>query len=425
MASPLFTRWFQSQVFSPGFRMHLVADGEAAPWRGPAPSQKVLVDFIHLRQRLAPYADSCGAGLPVSKKDVGARTAPATLNDYARAGEHLHALAFGPAFLVQPAPATEAGLLRLALPADGAWIDFWTGAAYAGGQVIRTPAPVDILPIFVRAGSIVPMAPLEQKEDELESPLEIRVYPGANGSFTLQDKTGPIDFDWNDRSNTLRIGGTATGRKTTARPRRFHVVIVRAGRAIGLLPPTRPDSEADYSGTDLHLVLPPAPPRPLAPKGVTATVEGGNMVLSWQAPCASAVYRLKRVVGPGGVYEDLASALPAPRHVIPLSSIDQPFECVVTAINAGGESAPSMAVKIAAGERKLAARPPLATQTPTRAPAHLDNLRQTQPAESDLVAAARAVWTAPSSPALVASHPSGPRQIARPPVALYPLAKAS
>ena len=86
MASPLFTRWFQSQVFSPGFRMHLVPDDANAPWQGPAPSQKVLVDFIRLRRRLAPSADFCGAGLPVSKKEAATRSAPATLNDYSRAG---------------------------------------------------------------------------------------------------------------------------------------------------------------------------------------------------------------------------------------------------------------------------------------------------------------------------------------------------
>ena len=424
MASPLFTRWFQSQVFSPGFRMHLVPDDANAPWQGPAPSQKVLVDFIRLRRRLAPYADSCGAGLPVSKKEAATRSAPATLNDYSRAGEHLHALAFGPAILVQPAPATETHLLRLALPSGSTWIDFWTGAAYSGGQVLRTPAPVEILPIFVRAGSIVPMAPLEQKDGEPEDPVEVRVYPGSDGSFTLQDKTGPITFAWNDRANTLRIGGPVPCGTTGALRRRFHVVVVRTGRGIGLHSPTRPDGEVAYSGAELHLALPPAPPRPLAPKGLAASVEGGHLVISWQAPCASAVYRLKRVVGPGGIYEDLASALPAPRHVIPLSAIDQPFECVVTAMNAGGESSPSAPVKVTASaateKRKSALRPALAPQ-PSRGFCHPEIVRQTQPAPADLVAGARSVWTAPSSPGLVASRSSGVHA-SNP---LYPLAKAS
>lgn len=447
MATPLFTRWFQSQVFTPGFRMHQIADDENAPWNGPAPSQKVLVDFIRLRRRLSLYAESTDAGRTPKKKDPGARSAPITLNDYSRSGEHLHALTFGPSFWVQPPPASETQLFRLSLPSGPAWIDFWTGASYAGEQVLRTPVPLELIPIFVRAGSIVPFAPLDAKPEETVTALELRIYPGADGTFTLKDPAGPVAFAWDDRANTLHIFSPSPETGAASPPRRFDIVVVRPGRGIGLHRPTRPDLEATYQGKELHLSLPPAPPAALAPKGLSTAIEGGNIVLTWQAPCSSAIYRVKRVLGPDGSCEDLASALQVTRFAIPLSACEHPLECVVTAMNAGGESAPSSSVKVAlpaADNRRHAAGvlgvPPPRIGQPAPAP------RQNAPSPASLAPPPRGIWAVsprPSATPLAPPRPSAAsvataatpparapvpnRKITRNPATpdTYPLAKAS
>ncbi len=413
MASPLFTRWFQSQVFTPGFRMHLIAEGENTPWNGPAPSQKVLVDFIRLRRRLAPYVDSTDEALPLSKKDAAARGAPATLNDYLRSGEHLHALTFGPAFWVQPPPAAETHLLRLALPPGAAWIDFWSGASYAGGDTLQTPVPLEIIPAFVKAGSIIPLASLPEQAGDSAAPLEIRVYPGADGEFTLRDPAGPVSFSWDDRAGALRIRPPAGRPAGPALSRRFDIVVVRPGRGVGLHRPARPDVEADYRGAELRLTPPPPPSRPLAPKGFSATIDGAHVVFTWQAPCSSAIYRLKRVTGPGAAPEDLASALQTTRFSLPLSACEHPLECVVTAMNAGGEgpASPSVKVSLPVDERKTAPRP--ASAPPSRVVARPEaGGEQVATAQPDTRrGAGKPPWPAPS-----------PRAAAS---ALYPLAKAS
>jgi alpha-D-xyloside xylohydrolase len=96
------------------------------------------------------------------------------------------------------------------LPANTEWLDFWTGNHFTGGQTITSNAPIDKIPVFVKAGSIIPMGPFEQyaTEKPVDS-LEIRVYPGANGSFVLYEDENDnynyekgifatIQFRWND-----------------------------------------------------------------------------------------------------------------------------------------------------------------------------------------------------------------------------------
>ncbi|NJK85936.1 MAG: DUF5110 domain-containing protein [Bacteroidales bacterium] len=95
------------------------------------------------------------------------------------------------------------------LPSGVKWYDFWTGNEYKGGQNIDAEAPIEIMPLFVKAGSIVPMGPFIQYASEKIDPIEIRVYPGADGLFNLYEDEGDtynyekgaysiIPFTWND-----------------------------------------------------------------------------------------------------------------------------------------------------------------------------------------------------------------------------------
>jgi alpha-D-xyloside xylohydrolase len=109
------------------------------------------------------------------------------------------------------------GSRELYLPKGTDWIDFWTGKKKTGGQKIIKEAPVDIIPLYVRAGSILPIGPdVQYAEEKKWDNLEIRIYDGANGEFTLyQDENdnynyekgvySTISFSWNDSKKILTI----------------------------------------------------------------------------------------------------------------------------------------------------------------------------------------------------------------------------
>ena len=102
------------------------------------------------------------------------------------------------------------------LPIDADWFDFWTGKHFAGGQTIKTDAPLDKIPLFVKAGSVIPMGKVIQSSAEKSDTLEIRVYEGADARFELYEDEGDnynyekglystITFRWDDKAQKLTI----------------------------------------------------------------------------------------------------------------------------------------------------------------------------------------------------------------------------
>ena len=122
---------------------------------------------------------------------------------------------FGPAFLVAPITTYKARSRSVYLPAGAGWYDFWSGKATASGTRIDAPAPYDAIPVYVKAGSIVPLGPeLQYTGEKPEDPLTMYVYAGANGSFTLYEDQGAtyeyekgafseIPIRWTEASGTL------------------------------------------------------------------------------------------------------------------------------------------------------------------------------------------------------------------------------
>ena len=126
---------------------------------------------------------------------------------------------FGPAFLISPVLETGAVRWPVYTPAtSGGWYNFWTGSRVPPGATTDIDAPLDQIPVLVKAGSIVPIGPVEQYAGEKPpSDLEIRVYPGADGDFSLYEDEGTnynyekgqrstIHFHWNDKRRELSIG---------------------------------------------------------------------------------------------------------------------------------------------------------------------------------------------------------------------------
>ena len=168
---------------------------------------------------------------------------------------------FGPALLVNPVTATGATSRSVYLPA-GTWYDFWTGMTATGGATSTVSAPLSQIPLYVRAGSIVPMGPMIQYATQSTDPLEIRVYKGQNGSFTLYDDAGDtydyetgqhaqIQLSWDDTAQQLTIGARTGSYTGMLASRTFNVVWVGANHGAGLAVTATPDQVVKYTGAQV------------------------------------------------------------------------------------------------------------------------------------------------------------------------------
>jgi len=173
---------------------------------------------------------------------------------------------FGKSILV--APVTEPGVneWNVYLPKSASWFDFWTGKQFKGGQTITTSAPLNIIPLFVRAGSIIPMGPFIQYSTEKSDPVEIRVYPGADGEFTLYEDENDnynyekglystIEFKWDDATNTLNIGKRQGHFPRMLKTRTFQVVIVSPNHGTGIDTTDEIKKVVKYNGTEKKVIF--------------------------------------------------------------------------------------------------------------------------------------------------------------------------
>jgi hypothetical protein len=343
MATVLFTRWFQSNVFSPEYRPP-GADAQDRP--APAPTQRALSDIIRLRDRFAPYVEGERANIAVIGPEWSNRTPMGSPKDYERCGQRLRGFAFGPRVWVQPVSSDCAETVPVALPPGACWFDFWTGAVFSGDQTVRPSASLEVLPLFVRAGTILPLAIPSARPSETGRELELRIYPGSDASLVVPGggDFGPLTLEWNEQARELRFKATPASANAPRGSRELQVVLVGPGRGAGPLAPSRPDQVVLWDGSEDRCVrFPAAPARPAAPAGLAAQAKAGRMVFSWLPAGPVAAYRLKRTraPGPGAVYEEVASGLLMPEHAMPIAALGAGYHYVVTALNTGGESPPS------------------------------------------------------------------------------------
>ena len=165
--------------------------------------------------------------------------------------------------LVYPDVRKAAAPVSVYLPAGTDWYDFWTGQRVKGGRTLQRPCPIDEMPVYVRAGSILPLGPFVQYSNEKAwDNLELRVYPGANGTFTLYEDEGDnynyekgefseITFSWDDASRTLTIGPRRGSFSGMLKQRRFSIVIGAKGDAV----PQAFTQVVDYDGQEKKVVL--------------------------------------------------------------------------------------------------------------------------------------------------------------------------
>ena len=214
----LFVRWFQYSVFCPTFRLH-GSRRHNEVWSYGKAAEPILVKYLKLRYQLLPYiyaqarkSEETGApfmralfmDFPTDPKVTG-------LND-----EYM----FGPAFLVAPVTAQNTTSRTVYLPAGTDWYDFWTNQRYTGGQNITADAPIDHAPLFVRAGSILPLGSEIENTSQPQSIAEFRIYPGADGDATIYSDDGhTYDYEsghyqeavlhYDDKTKSVHVSGTS------------------------------------------------------------------------------------------------------------------------------------------------------------------------------------------------------------------------
>ncbi|HXY49661.1 MAG TPA: glycoside hydrolase family 31 protein [Terriglobales bacterium] len=260
----LFVRWFQFGAFNPILRVHGTRkNGQNELWSYGPEVQKILTEFDTLRYRLLPYLYSL-AWMTSSQAYTPMRPLVMDFRTDVEAANIGDQFMFGPAFLVSPVTDPGVNTRRLYLPA-GRWYDFWSGVAVVGPRRLDAVAPLERLPLYLRAGSIVPLGPaLEWSEEKPEDPIEIRVYPGADGQFTLyEDENDNYNYEkgvyaaislrWDDARHALTIGDRQGEFPGMLKNRTFRVVVVRENHGTGILPEDKPDRVVEYSGKKLSI----------------------------------------------------------------------------------------------------------------------------------------------------------------------------
>ncbi len=152
---------------------------------------------------------------------------------------------------------------KVYLPESKGWYDFWTGKNYRGGQEVMADAPIDKIPLFVKAGSIIPMGPfVHYATEHPEGPIELRIYAGANASFTLYEDENDnynyergvystIDLSWNESTRSLTIGARHGSFPGMQKERSFNIVIVSGERGTGVDTTEKADKTVAYTGTPM------------------------------------------------------------------------------------------------------------------------------------------------------------------------------
>lgn len=259
-------RWFQFGAFAPLFRSH-----------GQSPYREIfnlaeegtdvydsLVYYTKLRYRLMPYIYTL-AGNAYHEDGTIMRGLVMDFPDDPAVRDIATQYMFGPAFLVSPVYEFGARIREVYLPAGADWYDFYTGERHAGGTMLDAAAPLSRMPLFVRAGSIVPAGPAIQHTGEsLNAPLTLNVYTGADGELAIYEDDGtsndyeqgqwsriPVRYD--EARGVLEIGERIGGFDEMAKERRIAVRFIDGADAGAASFDAQPDATLVYQGEPLTI----------------------------------------------------------------------------------------------------------------------------------------------------------------------------
>ncbi|HEY8943566.1 MAG TPA: TIM-barrel domain-containing protein, partial [Polyangiaceae bacterium] len=263
-------RWFQYATFLPLLRVHGQAPvRELWEFGGDtSPAYQAMLKFDRLRYRMLPYVYSL-AGAVTHRSGTMLRPLVMDFRSDPQALDVRDQFLFGPALLVSPVTTFQATSRSVYLPSTpGGWYDFWTGAAVAGGAAVNAMAPLDRIPVHVRAGSIIPFGPeIQYTSEKPADPLTLFVYAGADGQFELYEDDGQsyayetgafarIPIRWSESAKTLTLGAREGTFPGVLASRTIQVVLVTGGKAVGWSLTPTPDKSVTYDGTALEVPIP-------------------------------------------------------------------------------------------------------------------------------------------------------------------------
>jgi alpha-D-xyloside xylohydrolase len=258
----LLTRWFQWGAFNPVFRIHGYQT-ETEPWKYGTVVEDHMRKMLDLRYRLLPYIYS-EAWQVTSNGSTMMRPLVMDFREDTKAIDQPYEYMFGKSILV--APVTEPGVTGrdVYLPKSTDWYDFWTGKRYNGGQTIKTEASLDKIPLFIKAGTILPMGKfIQYAQEKPADTLEIRIYRGADGQFDLYEDEGDnynyekgkytiIPFIWDEKNQSLTIGKRRGSYPGYLTKRIFTVVLVSESAGNGISESTI-KRQVSYMGMDVKI----------------------------------------------------------------------------------------------------------------------------------------------------------------------------
>jgi alpha-D-xyloside xylohydrolase len=279
----LYVRWVQFGAFTTMMRSHgtntpreIYNFGQKGDWAYDA-----INKYINLRYRFLPYIYSTSWDITANSSSI-LRALVMDFNNDKKVWDINNEYLFGKSVLV--CPVTESQYVTVGndtaeidfsevkthtiyLPKGSEWIDFWSGERLEGGQELNRETPIDIIPLYVKAGSIIPMGPFVQYSNEKDwSQLEIRIYKGANGKFSLYEDEKDnynyekgaysiIDMIWDDQANELTIKdrkGSFSGMLTK---RLFNIIIVEKNKGTGIEMTNKYTKIISYSGKNVRVKL--------------------------------------------------------------------------------------------------------------------------------------------------------------------------
>ena len=242
----LYVRWMQFATFTPLMRSHgtdipreIYQFGERGSW--PFDVQE---KFINLRYSLIPYIYSAAWDVTHNSGSF----IRALMMDFPKDKKAINIdnqFMFGRSILVTPITDKGVKTQPVYLPAGSKWIDFWTGDNFEGGTTVDKASPIDILPLYIKAGSIIPWGPKVQFAEEKKwDNLEVRIYPGADADFTLYEDEGnsynyekgqfsEVHFHWDDGDKLLSISDRKGNFPGMLKKRKFNFVWVDKENGIG------------------------------------------------------------------------------------------------------------------------------------------------------------------------------------------------
>ena len=283
----LYTRWFQFGTFTPMQRSHgsgvskeIYFFGKKGDWAYDSEEK-----YINLRYSMIPYMYSTAWDV-TSNSGSFLRALFMDFNEDKKVHDISNQYMFGKSFLVTPVtdpmyvsaeekdkwknPVANFSRIKtqaVYLPQGTDWFDFWTGEKLNGGQTINKEVPIDIIPLYIKAGSIIPWGPKVQYATEKKwDNLEIRIYTGADGEFILYEDENDnynyekgiysiIRFKWKDQSRTLTIENRSGEFPGMLRNRRFQIVLVDQLKGIGVENSLKIDKVVTYKGKEVSIKL--------------------------------------------------------------------------------------------------------------------------------------------------------------------------